>query len=336
MSPSRSTTKKILLTGATGLLGSNLLLALRAQGREVRCLLRPDSQSGLTKQSGAEIIRGNLLRTADVRKALKGCPVVIHAAAHTSQWPTGYVHYRPVNVEATRLLLRESLDAGVERFLLVGSANAFGPGSKIHPGNESFPFLPARYHSGYMRSKYEAQQLVLYFTRQYGFPALVVCPSFMLGAHDLKPSSGQILLMAWKKQLMACPPGGKNFVHVNDVVSGIIRALEAGETGQAYLLGHENLSYAEFFRKMKTVCGYPKRLLPIPRALICGAGHAGSLFELLSGKPAPLNRVNASLLATANYYSPAKAVEQLQLPQTPVEQAIADALNWFDRTGRLK
>lgn len=327
---------KVLLTGATGLLGSNLARRLPDENFEVRALVRDSSNLSAIKNTGAEIFRGNFLNTDDLRKALKGCQVVIHAAANTSQWPTGYEHYRKTNVEATRLLLQESLKAKVERFILVGSANAFGPGTKAVPGDENSSFTLVQSQSGYMRSKYEAQMLVTNFVNDYNFPAIIVNPTFMLGKYDLKPSSGKLLLMAWGKQVMPCPPGGKNFVHVNNVVTGIIRAISQGKPGNCYLMGNENLSYREFFRKMKAVCGFPRHLIRIPRAWIMAAGQAGSIYEKLSGKTSRLNITNASLLCADNYYTAGKAIHELQLPQTPIDQAIADSLEWFEASGYLK
>jgi dihydroflavonol-4-reductase len=322
---------KILLTGSTGLLGSNLVRKLAQAGYEVRAIVRESSDLSLLKNTDTEIVTGNLFNTRDIRRALQTCRIVIHAAAHAVQWPTGYEHYRQTNVEATRLLLQESKNAGKERFIYVGSANAFGPGTRKDPGTENTPFTANQFLSGYMRSKYEAQLLVTDFAQDYGFPAVTVNPTFMLGKFDLKPGSGQLIRTAMNKLFMPCPSGGKNFIHVEDVAAGIIQAIKLGKPGESYLLGHENLSYREFFEKMKAVCGYPRHLIPVPRPLIKVAGQAGSFCEKISGKAVPLNAVNANLLSGGNYYSAQKAIRELGLPQTPIEQAIADAVEWFQK-----
>ncbi|MGD9928716.1 MAG: NAD-dependent epimerase/dehydratase family protein [Mangrovibacterium sp.] len=326
---------KALITGANGLLGSNLARQLLKANYEVRAMVRESSNLLSLRGSDVEWFRGNVLDARDLKKALTGCQVVVHAAANTAQWPSDYSFYQPINVDGTRLLLDESRKAGIERFIYVGSANAFGPGSKEKPGTEESPFTNIQRQSGYMRSKYEAQQLVLEFHQRHGFPTLVVNPAFMLGKYDAKPSSGQLLLMAHKKQLMFYPTGGKNFVHVEDVACGIIRAIENGTPGECYLLAGQNLSYREFFMKMQHVCGYPKQLIHLPKPIILAAGWAGTFYERLTGKPARLNRTNARLLMAENYYSPEKAIHELQLPQTPVEQAITDALEWFGEMGKL-
>ncbi len=322
---------KILLTGATGLIGSNLAYLLPKKGYAVRAFVRESSNLTLIRKTGAEIFKGNLLNENDLYKAATGCQVVIHAAANTSQWPTSYEHYIRQNVEATRLLLEQSMKAGVERFLFVGSANAFGPGSKEAPGNESTPFTPAQFSSGYMRSKYEAQKLVLDLAQKHYFPVIVVNPCFMLGPMDLKPSSGKLILTAWRKRLIPYPPGGKNFIHAGDAAKAIINAIEKGKSGECYLLGNENLTYREFFQKMRKVCGYPEHLIALPRTAVQTAGSLGSFAEKLTGKAMPLNRVNARLLCAGNYYSAEKAIRELHLPQTSIEQAIQDTLSWFEK-----
>jgi dihydroflavonol-4-reductase len=122
---------------------------------------------------------------------------------------------------------------------------------------------------------------------------------------------------------------------VADVARGIVNAISMGKTGECYLLANENLSYREFFEKLRLIHGHPQSLARIPSAAIRLSGSLGSLYETLSGKPAKLNLVNARLVCTDNYYSPDKAIRELNMPQTPVSQAIEDALEWFAQYGYL-
>lgn len=323
---------KVLVTGANGLLASNLVRELLQSGFEVRGMVRENSNLLSLKHVDVELIKGEIANPDDIRKAFAGCEAVVHAAANTSQWPTHYKAYKKTNVDATQLILDEAVRRNVERFIFVSSANAFDSGSKEAPGTEVSSFSP-KWKSGYMMSKYVAQNLVLDEFRRSGLPAIVVNPTFMLGKYDAKPSSGQIILMAHQKKLMGFPSGGKNFVHVADVARGIVNAISMGKPGECYLLANENLSYRKFFEKLRLVHGRPQSLVNIPRHLIHLAGGMGSLYENLSGKPAKLNSINARLLCADNYYSPKKAIEELNLPQTPVSQAIEDAMEWFGQFG---
>jgi dihydroflavonol-4-reductase len=325
---------KVLVTGANGLLASNLVRELLQSGYDVRGMVRGNSNLLSLKKVDVELFKGEINNPTDIRNAFAGCEAVVHAAANTAQWPTHFEAYKKANVDATRMILDEAIRRGVEKFIFVSSANAFDPGSKEMPGNEESPFSISG-KSGYMVSKQVAQTMVLDEYRRSGLPAIVVNPTFMIGKYDSKPSSGQIILMAHTRTLMAYPPGGKNFVHVVDVARGIANAIRKGNPGECYLLANENLSYGEFFEKLKMVHGRPQTLVKLPRWTVNLAGSVGSIFESTFSKPAKLNAVNARLLCADNYYSPEKAVRELNLPQTPIAQAIEDAIEWFQQYGYM-
>ncbi len=326
---------KVLVTGANGLLASNLVRELLHSGYEVRGMVRENSNLLSLKKVDIELVKGEITNCADVQKAFSGCEVVIHAAANTGQWPTNYEAYKRTNVDATQLMLDEAVRRSIEKFIFVSSANAFDSGTLEKPSTEESVFS-AKGKSGYMLSKFVAQNLVLDEFRRSGLPVVVVNPTFMLGRYDTKPSSGQIILMAHGKSLMACPPGGKNFVHVADVAKGIVNSITKGKPGECYLLANENLTYRDFFKKMKLVTGFPRKQVQLSRSVVYLAGEMGRLLENISRKPAKLNEVNAHLLCADNYYLSAKAVCELNLPQTPISQAIEDAVEWFEQYGYLQ
>jgi dihydroflavonol-4-reductase len=325
---------KALVTGANGLLASNLVRELADAGYQVRGLVRANSNLLSLNKVDAELINGDLTSRDDLRKALSGCEVVVHAAANTCQWPTNYEAYRKINVQATKMIIEEAGRRSISRFIFVGSANAFDPGSKEIPGTEGSAFSFHR-KSGYMISKYIAQQLVLAETKRTGFPAIVVNPTFMLGKFDAKPSSGQIILMALRNPFLMCPPGGKNFVHVTDVAQGIVNAIRVGKTGECYLMANENLSYREFFEKLGNALHLTRKHIRLPAGMVYLAGSSGSIYEKITGKPARLDRLNAGLLCSGFYYSPQKAVCELKMPQTPIINAIEDSAEWFRQHGYL-
>ena len=115
---------QVLLTGANSLLGSNLTRKLLQANYEVKALVRENSKLLSLEGTNPEFVKGNFTDTDFLRKALTGCKIVVHVAANTSQWPSGYEHYKATNVNGVQHMLEESQKAGVERFILVGSANA--------------------------------------------------------------------------------------------------------------------------------------------------------------------------------------------------------------------
>lgn len=318
---------KVLVTGATGLLGNNLVRMLLQEGYNVKCMLRQSSDDSPLKGLSIEIVRGSLLNDSDLEKALDGCEVVIHAAARTEQFPVDFKYYKEPNVTATKKLITASKKKGIERFVFVSTANVFGPGTKEEPGTEWSEFSHFRLGSGYINSKYLAQEIVMMEAEKNRFPAVIVNPTFIIGAYDHRPSSGKMILHVLRNPIVFYPAGGKNFVHVNDVASGIIKAIEKGRIGESYLLAGENLSYIEFFKKVMNLSGKKRSLVKLhPRALLT-AGRVGDAVSFI--KPVALNSVNSKLLNLDNYYSPRKAIKELGLPQTPIDRAIEDALMFY-------
>ena len=320
---------KVLVTGANGLLGANIVRELIKRGYDVRIFARKTSDLSGLKEVKFERVDGDILDPESIDKAVAGCDYVIHSAANTSQWPTNFSHYEPVNVTGTKHVIDAVKKHAVKRFVFVSSANAFGNGTKERPGMELNEFSGFRIGSGYMISKFVAQQMVLDEVGRNQLPAIVVNPTFMLGPYDSKPSSGQIIVMGMGKKIQVSPPGGKNFIHVNDAAVGTCNALTMGRTGECYLLANENLSYKEFFALLNKVTGEKPKSLSLPGILLKTIGRGGALVEKITNKAAGLNLVNARLLCLDNYYTGKKAVKALELPQTSIETAIREAIVWF-------
>lgn len=325
---------KVLVTGANGFLAANVVRELIRRGIPVRALVRAGADLRALEGIRPELVYGRFTDPETALQALEGCDAVIHAAADTSQQHTSVEPYRKVNIEGTRTLLDAACRAGVRWFIFVSTANTIGHGTRENPGHEG---LPARFpftESGYARSKAAAQDLVLSYARSGKLQALSVNPTFMLGPFDAKPSSGRLITSMVNRKVVPVPPGGKNFTDVRDVASGICNALDKGRSGEVYLMAGKNLSFAEFYSLLGKVAG--KTFIPIRTGtlLMTLLGAVGSMAAW-AGIRSSLNRVNAKILCTDNYYTPYKAVTELEMPQTPPEQTVADALKWFGEQGYL-
>lgn len=318
---------RAFVTGATGLLGNNLVRVLLERGYNIVCFLRQGSDDSSLRGLDVEIKRGSLLDASHISKAMQGCNVVVHAAARTEQYPLDFKYYRDANVTATKNMIEAAKSINVDRFIYVSTANTFGAGTKLQPGTEWSEFSHFNLGSGYINSKYLAQEIVMMEAERNRFPAIVVNPTFMLGAHDYKPSSGKMVLHALNKPVVFYPSGGKNFVHVRDVAIGIVNAIDKGRLGESYLLAGENLSYFEFFKKVLTIAESKSTLVRLSPQILQMAGRAGDIVSWV--KPVALNSVSATLLSSDNYYTANKAVTELQMPQTPIDSAIKDALEFF-------
>ncbi len=326
---------KVLVTGADGLLGSNLVRVLLHGGHDVRALVHPASKSTTLNNLPIEKTLGDILEPARVKAAVKDCGAVFHCAASTAMWPPRNPRVTAINVEGTRHVLAAMAHNNGSRLVHVGSASSFGYGTMENPGAEQTPY---RYQSAgldYFDSKLQAQKLVLEYAAAGWVDAVVVNPTFMFGPHDAAPSSGRMLVQFTRMNLPFYPPGGRNFVHVRDVAQGMIGALEKGKTGECYLLGHHNMTMKELFGVMARVTGSRPPQIKIPPDLMRLAGRVGSGVAALSGKAPALSYEMAMGSCTGSYYNPAKAVRELSLAQTPIETAIEEAYRWLKDNGYL-
>ncbi|MDX2250409.1 MAG: NAD-dependent epimerase/dehydratase family protein [Bacteroidia bacterium] len=326
---------KILVTGADGLLGSNLVRTLLARNYEVRVLIQRGRKVPSLDGLPLERMAGDVLDIKSLEDAVKGCNKVIHVAANTSVWPSrGEIYYK-VNVEGTLNMIQVTQKSGIERFVHVGSASSFGIGSKAKPGTETDPCVSAKYGMDYIDTKVKGQLVVLDAVKKEGFPALVVNPTFMIGPYDSKPSSGAVVIAAAKGQVPGFTGGGRNWVHVRDVAEAIANALTMGKIGEAYILGHENLSYKEAITQICEVVGTKPPRLTVPDFIIKTIGLAGSAWGQISGNPPKLTYPMAKVSCDEHYFSPAKAIRELNLPQTGLKTATQEAYAWFQENGYL-
>src|SRR5690606_4411874 len=215
---------KILLTGANGLLASNIIVRLLAAGYQVKGLIRDPRKFLLPTHQNLQLVQGDITDNASVLSAAEHCDYIIHCAATTSQDLPRYDDYCLINVIGTENIIRAAREVGVKRMIYVGTANTFGYGTRADPGDESMPPKEPFASAWYAKSKLEGQNVALSAaTDEIGI--VVVSPTFMIGPYDGKPSSGTIIQMGYGKRIVFYPPGGKNFVHVDDVARGTISAL---------------------------------------------------------------------------------------------------------------
>lgn len=317
---------KVLVTGANGFLATNTIIELLNRGYFVKGLVRNKNNFAYSAHPNLELVEGDITNINDIENAVRGCDFVIHAAANTNQSLLKYRDYQNVNVNGTVNVLEASIKNKVNKIVYVSSANVFGYGTKNHLGDEYQKIKKPFSKSFYALSKLEGQKMALSASKK--IDVVVVNPTFMLGAYDTKPSSGKTIIMGLNKHILFYPPGGKNFIHVNDAAKGIVSALVKGKNGEAYLLASENLSYKEFFQKLTSRINRNTILIKLPKILILTIGLIGSLIRKF-GIKTNLSMTNMSILCINNFYSNKKAKIELGITFRPIEEAIDDAISWF-------
>ncbi|MFT4664100.1 MAG: dihydroflavonol-4-reductase [Polaribacter sp.] len=324
---------KILVTGADGMLGSNLVRELLNRGHKICAFLLPDSEAPTLQGLDIEFTYGNILDLNQLTFAAKGCDAVIHTAANTNIWPNRSEIVRKVNVDGTRNVVNAALAAKVKRMIYVGTANSFGFGSKESPGTEERPYKSAKYGLDYMDSKREAQELVLDAVKTKGLPAVIVNPTFMWGPYDSKPGAGAMILAIYQGKVPASAPGGRNYIYVKDVVIAIANALDKGTAGNCYIAGNENLNYTEAFNKIAKVVGVKPPTIRIPGFITKAYGRAMTSISAVTGKAPVVSYAMAQISCDDHYFSADKAIKELGMPQTDIEVAIKECFDWLKENG---
>lgn len=317
----------ILLLGASGLLGHNVLRLLLERGERVRVLLRPGSRLLPGIGEPAELLYGSLLDDDTLLKAAEGCDAIINCAGTTNMALRRLNDYLPVNRNLPERLCRVMEATGIRTLVHTSTANTIAPGTREHPADESAPFAAPFDHSLYAISKRDGEQILLAWAAAHPERRVVIVnPGFMLGPFDPKPSSGTLLLAGWRKPLMAAPCGGKSFLHVRDAATAICNALERGTNGR-YLLTGESLTLREFYALQAQVCGYRQRFVTLAAPLVRLAGRLGDLLQRLGVRTILCTR-NTDQLLVEEWYDCSRAERELGLPHTPVSDAVRDFFAW--------
>lgn len=316
------------MTGANGLLGSNIVRQLAERGIQSRSLVRSNADLLSMKDCRTEYFYGNITTEEDVVESADGCDYIIHTAAITDQTLPRLDAYLEVNVNGTRNVIKAALKNDVKRLIYVSSTNSIGYGDKLNPGTEGIPAMKPYTESYYAVSKYRAEQEVFRSIEESGLNAVILNPSFMIGPYDSKPSSGRVILIGYGSRFVFLPKGGRNFVPAEDVAIGACNAISKGRTGEKYLLTNANLSYKEFYDIIDEITGFKRNKILVPSWMVKGIGIIGSVASS-SGRQVLLNYNNARILTVRNFYSAEKAIRELDFPQSDIKTAVSKALSWF-------
>ncbi|MCB8995372.1 MAG: NAD-dependent epimerase/dehydratase family protein [Bacteroidales bacterium] len=327
---------KVFVTGPDGLLGSNIVRELISRNYNVVALVlkgvEPHTLSGLP----IDIVYGDVTDLESLVNLSKGCEYFIHIAAVTDTWPSRGAHYFKVNVEGTRNAIEAALRNKVKRFVHVGSASSFGYGSFSEPGDESSAFKSHKYKLDYINSKKDGQNLVNEAIIKRALPGIIVCPTFMIGPYDAKPSSGALVIAIAKNKLPGLASGGKNWVAVKDVAVASCNALTMGKVGSSYILGGENIPYKDAVKRIAAALGQKSHpTIVVPDFLLKFVGWLGSVIARFSSRPPGISFAQALIACDNHYFSNEKAVKELNMPFTPLETAVVELRDWFKENGYL-
>ena len=314
---------KTLVTGASGLIGSNLVRALLERGDDVRVMLRASSPADNLAGVECERVTGDIVDRRGVRPALRDVARVFHVAGTTSLRRPAAEVYR-TNVDGTRIVLEECLRAGVERVVYTSSVAAVGPAPRGSTADETQVFGAGGYGIPYVNAKHEAEVQALRLAAR-GLPVVIVNPAYVFGRGDVNHSSTEIVRRFLRRQIPAYVDGALNIVDVDDVARGQLLADERGRPGERYILGNRNFTLDRLFADLGRLSGVepPAVKLPFPAAVAL----ARTLEALPGTPPITADEVRASSQWWA--FRSTKAKRELGWKPSHHEDTLEATIGWY-------
>jgi dihydroflavonol-4-reductase len=326
----------VLVTGASGFVGSSVARALIARGFHVRVLMRPTSPRTNIAELDAEPVPGDMRDQASMRAAMKGARYFFHVAADYRLWARDMEEIVRNNRDGTRIAMEAALAEGVEKVVYTSSVATLKPiaGQSV---DETSRHDEKSAIGAYKRSKVVAEQVVERLVAEKNLPATIVSPSTPVGPRDVKPTpTGRILVEAASGKMPAYVDTGLNLVHVDDVAEGHLLALDKGAIGERYILGGQDATLAQMLAVIARMSNRRPPRVSLPRAPLYPLAYAAEAFARLSGSE-PFLTVDALRMSEHHmFFSSAKAERELGFRARPYADAIADALAWFRGAGYIR
>jgi dihydroflavonol-4-reductase len=322
--------RRVLVTGATGLVGNNVARLLADQGVTVRALLRNPQDTRSLDGLHVEVVAGDVTDIASVRAALDGVQGVVHSAGCVLLgWHNAELH-EAVNHGGTRHVAEAARAAGV-KMVHVSTINALGYGTRDRLADENWTAGP-NVACPYVTSKQAAQRSVREQIER-GLDACLVHPGLMFGPWDWKPSSGRMLIEVAQRFTPVAPAGGISVCDVRDVAQAIVAALTQAPRGRAYVLAGHNLTYLDLWRRIADIAGGSRPVCRSGPLLGLVAGCGGDLWGRITGREPDVNSAGVKLSDQYHYFSSARAERELGYRMRPLEESLRDAWHWFQEHG---
>jgi dihydroflavonol-4-reductase len=327
---------KVLITGATGFIGNHVTRLCLEKGDDVRVMVMPGEDRSPLHGLDVEFVEGNLQDPDSLVRAVQGVEQLYHLAALFKIWTRDpNLHYK-INVDGARSMMQAARAANVEKIVFTSSVAAIGIVGNGGWANEETPFNGWEWASEYILSKFISHQMVKGMVAD-GLPAVMVMPGLPFGPGDRAPTpTGTMILRTLQGKMKNYWDGGVCAVDVRDVAAGHVLAMEKGRVGQSYCLTNKdgNMTNKEMLDLVARVANVPdvaknevsgKTMLRVARVV--------EAISKITGRAPMTTYKNTFYVLQHGYVDPAKAIAELGLPQTPIETAVRDSVQWFRNNG---
>jgi len=317
----------IVITGASGMVGGNLVRALLAQGKPVRALVHHDRRS--LDNLAVETISADLTNADSLHQAFAGAETVYHLASSISIRMDAWEEVERVNVEGTRNVVEACLQCGVRQLIYFSSIHAYQQAPLDQALDEDRPLVEGESTPPYERSKALAEMIVRRAVDR-GLDTIILIPTAIVGPYDYRPSLlGQALKLLATGHIPALVEGGYDWVDVRDVVQGAVQAQQTGKSGERYILsGHwRSLQEIAQITARHTGVAAPKLVVPIWLAELFQPVMA-TLAQINNAQPL-YTKSMLSAMRSNRQISHAKASQELGYAPRPFDETLQDTLDWF-------
>lgn len=324
----------VLVTGATGFVGSAVLRALDGRGLSLRVLSRPGSPRANLDGVDCEIALGDMTDAGAMAAAMRDVRYLFHVAADYRLWAPDPQVILNANITGARTVMEAARAAGVEKIVYTSSVATLRAGRAAV--DEASPLADGEGIGVYKRSKVASERLVERMASE-GLPAVIVLPSTPIGPRDIKPTpTGRIIVEAASGRIPAFVDTGLNLVHVDDVAVGHLLALEKGAVGERYILGGQDASLRTLLADIAALSGRKAPTVGLPRAPLYPLAVAAEALARVTGREPFITRDALDMASHRMFFSSTKAERTLGYAARPYAEALRDALAWFRSAGYIR
>lgn len=323
---------RVVVTGASGFIGSAVTRSLLERNVQVLALLEPGADASNLEGLDVERRQVDITKSADLDGVFENVRYCFHLAAKFGFWPRDPSSFYAVNVQGSRNVVSAAAEAGVERIVYTSSVATLGLWNTKSgkPSNEDDVADLSHLYGNYKQTKYVAEHEVLRLAAQ-GAPVVLVLPTMPQGPFDQRPTpSGKVVLDYLDGRMPGYVDTAMNVTHVDDLAQGHLLALEKGAQGRSYICGGENISMAALLQLLSKVTGLPPATRRFPSAFAMIAGRLSQFVEgdLLRREPrVPLEA--AQMAATTMTFDDTRARSELGYRSRPAVSALYDSARWF-------